>query len=92
MPTPPPLQLSPPDAQAFIDDAPTPASRAPSSAATQPTGPRRGHVLQASGKLVRRLVVNVPPNIGAELDRRSPASGASLSRVTADLLRRLLER
>lgn len=50
----------------------------------------RGCVVQASGKVKRRLVVHVPVEIGVELERRSEATGASLSRITSDLLRGVL--
>lgn len=91
MPTPPPLKLSQPDVAAFIEGAPTPTRAPPSSAPPEAPGPSRGHVVQASGRVVRRLVVNVPPDIGAELDRRREASGASLSRLAGDLLRAALK-
>ena len=93
MTTPPPLKLSQPDVQAFIEDAPTPSRTSrtpPSSAVADPAAPKRGHVLQASGRVVRRLVVNVEPDIGAELERRRAESGASLSRIAGDVLRAAL--
>lgn len=85
MAKPPALQLSSPDVESFIGDAPTPK---PSSRTTDPpAAPKRGHVLQASGRVVRRLVVNIDPELGAELDRRREQTGAPLSRIAGDALR-----
>ena len=86
MPKPPALQLHSPDVAAFVEGAPTPSSAPEAS----PTLPERGHVLQASGRVVRRLVTNIDPAVGVELERRRAATGASLSRIVNDLLRAAL--
>ena len=83
MPTPKPLNLSRPDVAAFIHKAPVSAP----SETTANNEPKRGHVVQASGRVVRRLVVNIDPELGAELERRRAETGASLSRIANDLLR-----
>jgi hypothetical protein len=78
------LNLSQPDVAAFIKKAPVATS--PSAPASEEP-PKRGHVIQASGRVVRRLVVNIDPELGAELERLRNDTGASLSRIANDLLR-----
>lgn len=90
-PTRPALSLSTPDD--FIKAAPATKSAVPRPSQmprAEPSTPQRGHVIQASGRIVRRLVVNVPVEIGVELEKRSELTGASLSRITTDLLRTAL--
>jgi len=95
-----PLSLSSPDVAAFVrgpELAPAPlvTPSAPAFPASDPAfdtdvSPRAvaaGHVVQASGEVKRRLVVSLPADIGRALDQRHDESGASLSRITADLLR-----
>jgi len=84
MPTPKPLNLSQPDVAAFIHKAPVSATPLETTANNEP---KRGHVVQASGRVVRRLVVNIDPELGTELERRRTETGASLSRIANDLLR-----
>jgi len=95
-----PLSLSSPDVAAFVRGpelapAPVAAPSAPAFPASAPVfdadAPPRavaaGHVVQASGEVKRRLVVSLPADIGRVLDLRQAETGASLSRITADLLR-----
>lgn len=87
---PPVLTLSSPDVASFVADAPAVPPKA--RAESKPGVPKRGEVLQASGRIVRRLVVHVETDLGDQLDTLSEETGASLSRITGDAIRRGLEK
>ncbi len=72
-----------------------PRPRAPRASAprkTQPAPvmvepPKRGHAIQASGKVVRRITLSLPPDVGQVLAHFCVESGRTQSDVVAEALR-----